>query len=126
MSMAKPIDFWFAIGSTYTYIAVSRIDKMEAAHSAADFVQADLNFHLAVAAAAANPFLTSISTLIEVALVAMLTISSPVEDSDQHATSVAAHRAIADGIAARNADLARDAMRTVINQGLDRRNRKLG
>ncbi|HEY0855295.1 MAG TPA: FadR/GntR family transcriptional regulator [Devosia sp.] len=102
------------------------VDKMEAAHSAADFVQADLNFHLAVAAAAANPFLTSISTLIEVALVAMLTISSPVEDSDQHATSVAAHRAIADGIAARNADLARDAMRTVINQGLDRRNRKLG
>ncbi len=103
------------------------VDKMAEAHSsAADFVQADLNFHLAVAAAAANPFLTSISTLIEVALVAMLTISSPVEDTDQHASSVAAHRAIADAIAARNADLARDAMRTVINQGLDRRNRKLG
>ncbi len=101
------------------------VDKMEAAQaSPADFVQADLNFHLAVAAAAANPFLTSISTLIEVALVAMLTISSPVEDTDQHSTSVAAHRAIADAIAARNADLAREAMRTVINQGLDRRNRK--
>ena len=103
------------------------VDRMEAARSsAADFVHADLAFHLAVSAAAANPFLTSISTLIEVALVAMLTISSPVEDSDQHATSVAAHRAIADAIAARNADLARDAMRTVINQGLERRNRKAG
>lgn len=101
------------------------VDKMEAAQSSApDFVHADLAFHLAVAAAAANPFLTSISTLIEVALVAMLTISSPVEDSDQHATSVAAHRAIADAIAVRNADLAREAMRTVINQGLERRSAK--
>ena len=103
------------------------VEKMETARSSAsDFVQADLNLHLAVSAAAANPFLTSISTLIEVALVAMLTISSPVEDTDQHATSVAAHRAIVDAIAARNPDLARDAMRTVINQGLDRRNRKIG
>jgi DNA-binding FadR family transcriptional regulator len=99
---------------------------MESARSSApDFVQADLHLHLAVAAAAANPFLTPISTLIEVALVAMLTISSPVEDTDQHATSVAAHRAIVDAIAARNADLAREAMRTVINQGLERRNSKL-
>ena len=31
MSTAKPIDFWFAIGSTYTYLAVSRIDAVEAA-----------------------------------------------------------------------------------------------
>ena len=44
------------------------------------FVIADLNFHLAVSAAAGNPFLRSISTLIEVALVAVLTISSPAED----------------------------------------------
>jgi 2-hydroxychromene-2-carboxylate isomerase len=31
MSMARPIDFWFAIGSTYTYLAVSRINTIEAA-----------------------------------------------------------------------------------------------
>lgn len=31
MDTAKPIDFWFAIGSTYTYLAVSRIDAVEAA-----------------------------------------------------------------------------------------------
>ena len=31
MSEAEPIDFWFAIGSTYTYLAVSRIDAVEAA-----------------------------------------------------------------------------------------------
>ena len=29
--MAKAIDFWFAIGSTYTYLAASRIDAIEAA-----------------------------------------------------------------------------------------------
>jgi DNA-binding FadR family transcriptional regulator len=94
--------------------------------AAADFVRADLNFHLAVAAAAANPFLRSISTLIEVALVAMLTISSPIEDPTEHAQSVAAHRAIADAIARRDPDKAREAMRVVINQGIERRGRRRG
>ena len=93
---------------------------------AADFVRADLNFHLAVAAAAANPFLRSISTLIEVALVAMLTISSPIEDPTEHAQSVAAHRAIADAIARRDPDKAREAMRVVITQGIERRGRRRG
>jgi len=98
------------------------VDKMGAAKdSAAEFVQADLNFHLAVAAAAANPVLVAISTLIEVALVAMLTVSSPVEEPAQHVISVNAHRAIADAIAAGDADKARAAMRLVINQGIARR-----
>lgn len=91
-----------------------------------EFVKADLGFHLAVANAAANPFFTSISTLIEVVLVAMLTISSPIEDPTEHAQSVAAHRAIADAIARRDPDKAREAMRVVINQGIDRRGRWRG
>jgi DNA-binding FadR family transcriptional regulator len=86
--------------------------------SASDFVAADLQFHLAVAAAAANPFLRSISTLIEVALVALLTISSPVEDAVRLANSVAAHRAIADAIARRDATAARTAMQVVIDEGV--------
>jgi DNA-binding FadR family transcriptional regulator len=90
----------------------------------AEFVKADLNFHLAVAAAASNPFLRSISTLIEVALVAMLTISSPIEDPIEHADSVASHRAIADAIARRDVDKAREAMRVVIHQGIARRGRR--
>ena len=53
----------------------------------------------------------SISTLIEVALVALLTISSPVDDRPRLARSVADHRAIADAIARRDADSARAAMR---------------
>jgi DNA-binding FadR family transcriptional regulator len=97
----------------------SWVEKMGAdGVSASDFVDADLNFHLAVAAAAANPFLRSISTLIEVALVALLRISSPVEDAVRLANSVAAHRAIADAIARRDAAAARTAMQVVIEEGI--------
>lgn len=87
--------------------------------TASDFVDADLNFHLAVADAAGNPFLRSISTLIEVALVAVLRISSPIDDPDRHENSVAAHRAIADAIARREPDTARAAMRAVIEEGIE-------
>ena len=85
----------------------------------AEFVDGDLNFHLAVANAAANPFLRSISTLIEVALVELRRISSPVEDPVRHAKSVAAHRAIADAIARREPEKAREAMKVVIEEGLE-------
>lgn len=95
------------------------VKQMEsAAASAPDFVEADLNFHLVIAAAASNPFLRSISTLIEVALVAMLTISSPIEDPKRHVISVATHRAIADAIASGDAEGASAAMREVIRQGI--------
>jgi DNA-binding FadR family transcriptional regulator len=84
-----------------------------------DFVKADLGFHLAVADAAANPFFISISTLIEVVLVAMLTISSPADDAARLTESVEQHRQIADAIASRDPDTARRAMRTVIDNGVD-------
>ena len=85
-----------------------------------EFVDADLNFHFGVAAAAANPFLTSISTLIEVALVAALTRSSPVNEPRGTKASVADHRAIADAIARQDPDAARTAMRVVIEEGISR------
>ncbi|HHY50308.1 MAG TPA: FadR family transcriptional regulator [Alphaproteobacteria bacterium] len=94
------------------------VEKMGADGVSPDaFVEADFNFHLTVAVAAGNPFLRSISTLIEVALVALLTVSSPLEDPVRHARSVADHRAIADAIARRDAELARRAMRVVIEEG---------
>lgn len=83
------------------------------------FVEADLNFHLAVSAAAGNPFLQSIATLIEVALKALLTISSPAEDDQRLRESVADHRAIAEAIARRQPAVARAAMRAVIQTGVD-------
>lgn len=97
------------------------VEKMsEDGVSPASFVDADLSFHLAVAAAAGNPFLRSISTLIEVALVGSLTRSSPVEDRARHAAVVAAHRRVADAIARREAETARMAMRDVIAEGVAR------
>jgi len=84
-----------------------------------DFVDADLGLHLAVAEAANNPFFLSISTLIEVALVAMLTASSPVESAARLKASVAQHRAIVDAIAARDPDAARKAMQAVVQTGID-------
>ena len=86
--------------------------------SASEFVAADLQFHITVATAAANPFLRSISTLIEVALVAALTSSSPADDAIRLARVVSDHRAIADAIARRDADAARAAMRVVVEEGV--------
>jgi DNA-binding FadR family transcriptional regulator len=83
-----------------------------------EFVHADLNFHLAIAAAAGNPFLRSISTLIEVALNAVLTASSPVDDPSRREASVQQHRAIAQAIDIRDAAGARAAMRKVIETGI--------
>jgi DNA-binding FadR family transcriptional regulator len=103
------------------------VDRMGAVNvSAEEFVKADLNFHLSVAAAAANPFFRSISTFIEVALVALLTTSSPVESVARHTQSVAAHRAIADAIARRQAEHASIAMRVVIEQGIAASLKKAG
>ena len=85
-----------------------------------EFVQADLGLHLAIAEAADNPFFQSISTLIEVALVAMLTVSSPVENAQRLAASVKQHRTIVEAIEARDADAARAGMRAVVQKGIDR------
>jgi len=85
-----------------------------------EFVRADLNFHLAVAEAAANPFMRSIGTLIEVALVAALSRSSPLDDPRSLAHSIAAHRAIAEAILRHDADGAWAAMRVVIDEGISR------
>ncbi len=85
-----------------------------------EFVQADLGLHLAIAEAANNPFFQSISTLIEVALVAMLTVSSPVENAERLTQSVGQHRAIAEAIEAGDPEAARAAMRVVVQKGIDR------
>lgn len=82
------------------------------------FAKADLGLHLAISAAAGNPFFLSIATLIEVALVAMLTISSPVEDPQRLVTSVERHGAVVDAIERRDAQAARRAMLVVINEGI--------
>ncbi len=94
--------------------------RMGEAASAEEFARTDLEFHRTVAEASANPFMASISTLVELALTAAFTISSPVRDPAALAATVAAHGRIAQAILAGDPEEARLAMKAVITQGLDR------
>jgi DNA-binding FadR family transcriptional regulator len=97
------------------------IDRMAAEGvTGADFVQADLRLHLAIADASSNPFMRAVSSLTEVALATTFTISSPIPNTEGHKQSVARHRAIVDAIARRDSEAARTAMRIVIQEGVDR------
>ncbi|WP_051340856.1 FadR/GntR family transcriptional regulator [Azospirillum halopraeferens] len=96
-------------------------DRMAApSNTAAAFAHHDLEFHLVVARASGNPFMRSISALIEAALAAALRISSPADDPAKMAASAAEHRSIAAAIEAGDEDGARAVMRRVIRRGADR------
>ena len=96
-----------------------RFDRMAAPEiSREEFAMADLDFHLAIVVAAHNPFLRSAAALVEVALIGLLKVSSPAEDAGRLASSVDDHRRIADAIAARDPEAAREAMRVVIGVGM--------
>jgi DNA-binding FadR family transcriptional regulator len=96
------------------------VDRMAAGRSRRDFVDADLNLHIAIARLAGNPFLPALSSLIEVALAAALTKSSPVDEPGGAENSAAQHRAIVAAIAAGDPAAARAAMRIVIGEGVRR------
>ena len=85
-----------------------------------DFARTDLQFHRTVAEAAGNPFMASISALVELALTAAFTISSPIRDPAAMVATVAAHGRIAQAISAGDAEEARQAMKAVITEGLER------
>jgi DNA-binding FadR family transcriptional regulator len=101
-------------------------NRLADARTAAEFARTDLEFHRAVAEASGNPFMASISALVEVALTATFTISSAVEDDEAMAATVRAHRRIADAIKAGDPDEARLAMQAVIREGYARSAKKLG
>ena len=84
-------------------------------NDAVGMISTNRDFHLAIAEAAGNPFLLSISTLIEVALDAMLRVSSPVESPARLTQSLVQHKAIISAIAARKPEGARKAMQVVVN-----------
>ncbi|WP_323015403.1 FadR/GntR family transcriptional regulator [Devosia sp.] len=100
--------------------------RLGEARSAEQFARTDLEFHRAVADASRNPFMVSISALVELALTAMFTISSPMEDEAAMAATVLAHGRIADAIARRDPDAARTAMRAVISEGFGRAAARMG
>ena len=86
----------------------------------AEFVEYDLRFHISVAEASQNPFMRAISALIEVALGATFTVSSPIPNTEKHKLNVERHRAIAEAIRIQDPIAARSAMRTVIMEGIGR------
>ncbi len=96
------------------------VDRMESAETPADFARYDLEFHKIVAEASGNPFMASISALVEMALTAAFTISSPVNDPAALAITVDVHRRIAQAIRDGDPQAARAAMRDAIAQGFDR------
>lgn len=101
-------------------LMLGAVDRMEAARTPEDFARHDLEFHKAVAVASGNPFMASITALVEMALTAAFTISSPVNEPEALAQTVSVHRAIAKAIADRDPQGAREAMRIAIAEGFAR------
>jgi len=89
-------------------------------HTAETHALADLKFHLAVAEASRNPFMRSVGNMIEAALVGVFRLSSPTEERAILTDIEASHRRIAEAIASRDAQTAREAMQAVILAGAER------
>jgi len=96
------------------------VDGMAIARDTAQFARSDLDFHRTVAEASGNPFMASITGLVDLVLATAFTISSPVDDAEARDVTVAHHRRVADAIGVRDAEGARAAMRIVIAEGFDR------
>jgi DNA-binding FadR family transcriptional regulator len=89
-------------------------------HTRQSFAEVDLEFHLAIGTASGNPLMRSVANVIEAALVASFSHSSPVDDSSDHETTVNSHAAIVDAIEARDEQAAAHAMLKVIDIGVRR------
>ncbi len=91
-------------------------------HTRQSFAQVDLDFHLTIAAASGNPLMRSVAGVIEAALVASFSQSSPVDDPGDHEHTVNTHASIVDAIEARNEQAAAAAMLEAIDIGYRRIN----
>ena len=84
------------------------------------FAEADLAFHQLLIESSGNSLMYSISAVIETALVASFTISSPVDDDATHRQVVDSHGRIVDALERRDPGSAAAAVAVVIDAGLDR------
>ena len=89
-------------------------------HSPISIANVDLEFHLAIADVSKNPFMRSITSLIEAALAISFKLSSPASDAASLAECSANHMRIVSAIAARDEQAARAAMIYVIEFGAGR------
>ena len=83
------------------------------------FAEADLDFHIAVATASGNPLFRSFTSVVETALGAYFSLSTPIERSEM-AAIVARHAEILDAIEAGDPEAAARKMLAVIHQGAER------
>lgn len=90
------------------------------AHTAETLAIADLKFHLSVLEASRNPFLRTVGSLIEAALVGAFKLSSPATDGGQIGDVAASHIRIVEEIDRRDEEGAHQAMENVIKVGRDR------
>ena len=98
----------------------------DATESARDFAEADLHFHKTVGRASGNALMRSLSAVIETALMASFRMSSPVNEAEEHKTSVRGHARIVDAIEAGDGERAARAMRDIIGHGMSRIERNKG
>ncbi len=97
------------------------VQQMSAtSHTRQSFAEVDLEFHLAIGTASGNPLMRSIANVIEAALVASFSMSSPVDDASDHEVTSNSHAAIVDAIEARDEAGAALAMLKVIDIGVRR------
>jgi DNA-binding FadR family transcriptional regulator len=89
-------------------------------HTRETIAKADLDFHIAVAEYSRNPFMRSVSSLIEAALAVSLQLSSPALSPRGIANCAANHLRIAHAIASRDPERAAATMRLVIDEGVAR------
>ena len=89
-------------------------------HTAESLALADLKFHLSVLDASRNPFLRTVGSLIEAALVGAFKLSSPAADPAKKGEVAATHIRIVEEIDRRDEDGARRAMENVIRLGRER------
>lgn len=92
----------------------------EADHTAETLAMADLQFHIAVVNASGNPFMRTVGSLIEAALVGVFKLSSPAAGRESLDDVSRTHIRIVEQISRRDEAGARAAMENVIRLGRDR------
>ncbi|MET3854745.1 MULTISPECIES: FadR/GntR family transcriptional regulator [unclassified Rhizobium] len=107
-----------ATGDDIAHLRELALVMAEPGHTTESLALADLRFHLAVADASHNPFMRTLGSLIEAALVGMFRISTP--PSQNGFSNIAdTHMRIVDMIAAGDVAATRKAMEDVIIDGRD-------
>ncbi|GCA50388.1 HTH-type transcriptional regulator LutR [Sinorhizobium sp. KGO-5] len=92
----------------------------DAGHSPHTLALADLEFHLRLLEASLNPFMRTVGSLIEAALMGVFQLTSPTADETEIDRVAIAHIRIVEEIRRRDEEAARSAMEHVIRVGQER------